>query len=72
VACPARRAPGRNGRSVVTINETGLPDLTQASLAIIASVFNGNLSTPEGTIELARDQGDVMKAYKDAVQKAKL
>ena len=60
------------GAAAVTINEAGTPEVEQASLAIVGNIFHGDLSTPEGTLELARAQADVIKAYNDAVRKAKL
>jgi hypothetical protein len=51
----------------------GIPEVAQASLDIVSSIFAAaDLSTAEGTAALARAQADVIKAYSDAVRKAKL
>jgi hypothetical protein len=61
------------GAAAFTINETGIPEVTQASLAIVSSVFSApDPSAPEGTTELVLAQADAIKAYNDAVRRAKL
>ena len=61
------------GAAGVIINEPGIAEVSRASLAVVASIFSAaDLSTAEGNLALARAQGDLIKAYNDAVRKAKL